>query len=125
MKTLVPKVVFFGGRFVIFFPLIILPSKKSATANSAEYIAKKLDKLELDEEQRQRLQTFLTMKAQVLDTGDLGQDDFEKLDELGAGNGGVVTKVRHKRSELIMARKVNNKRLITKLIQFNQNYFWY
>ncbi|XP_033121184.1 dual specificity mitogen-activated protein kinase kinase 1-like [Anneissia japonica] len=80
--------------------------KKSATANSAECIAKKLDKLDLDEEQRQRLQSFLTMKAQVLDTGDLGQDDFEKLDELGAGNGGVVTKVRHKRSGLIMARKL-------------------
>ncbi|XP_071965851.1 dual specificity mitogen-activated protein kinase kinase 1-like [Antedon mediterranea] len=76
------------------------------TTNSAEIIAKRLDKLDLDDEQRKRLQLFLTNKAQVLDTGDLGQDDFEKLEELGAGNGGVVTKVRHKRSGLIMARKL-------------------
>ena len=34
-------------------------------------------------------------------------EDFEKLFELGAGNGGVVAKVRHKPSGTIMARKVS------------------
>lgn len=40
--------------------------------------------------------------------GELTSDDhFEKLGELGAGNGGVVVKVLHKPSSLIMARKVS------------------
>lgn len=38
--------------------------------------------------------------------GELKDDDFERISELGAGNGGVVTKVQHKPSGLVMARKV-------------------
>jgi hypothetical protein len=57
----------------------------------------------MDDSQRERLLCFLAEKRKI---GDLGTDDFEKLDELGAGNGGVVTKVRHKPTKLIMARKV-------------------
>lgn len=65
---------------------------------------KKLEELELDEQQRRRLEAFLTQKAKV---GELKDDDFERISELGAGNGGVVTKVRHRPSGLIMARKVS------------------
>ena len=43
--------------------------------------------------------------------GELNTDDFEKLGELGAGNGGVVNKEKHKPSGLIMARKVREKTL--------------
>ena len=59
--------------------------------------------LEMDDSQRERLMSFLAEKRKI---GDLNTDDFEKLDELGAGNGGVVTKVLHKPTGLIMARKV-------------------
>ena len=52
--------------------------------------------------------SFLAEKRKI---GDLSSEDFEKLDELGAGNGGVVTKVLHKPTDLIMARKVVNKSL--------------
>ena len=45
----------------------------------------------------------LTQKAQV---GELKDEDFDPICELGAGNGGVVNKVRHKPSGLVMARKV-------------------
>lgn len=38
--------------------------------------------------------------------GELKDEDFEPICELGAGNGGVVNKVRHKPSGLVMARKV-------------------
>jgi serine/threonine protein kinase len=44
--------------------------------------------------------------AQLLQNGELNGDDLEKLSELGCGNGGVVMKVRHKPSGIIMARKV-------------------
>uniref|UniRef100_A0A4W3JPJ1 Dual specificity mitogen-activated protein kinase kinase 2 n=1 Tax=Callorhinchus milii TaxID=7868 RepID=A0A4W3JPJ1_CALMI len=68
-----------------------------------EALQKKLEELELDEQQKKRLEAFLTQKAKV---GELKDDDFDKICELGAGNGGVVTKVRHKPSGLIMARKL-------------------
>lgn len=75
--------------------------KQSDTSIEALY--KTLEGLELDDQQRKRLETFLNQKQKV---GELNSDDFEYLGELGAGNGGVVTKVLHKPSETIMARKV-------------------
>ena len=69
-----------------------------------DFVYENVNNCELDEEQRRRLEQFLTQKQQV---GELTSDDhFEKLGELGAGNGGVVVKVLHKPSSLIMARKV-------------------
>lgn len=68
-----------------------------------EALQKKLGELDLDEQQRKRLEAFLTQKAQV---GELKDEDFDPICELGAGNGGVVNKVRHKPSGLVMARKV-------------------
>uniref|UniRef100_A0AAQ5YR30 Dual specificity mitogen-activated protein kinase kinase 2 n=1 Tax=Amphiprion ocellaris TaxID=80972 RepID=A0AAQ5YR30_AMPOC len=68
-----------------------------------EALQKKLGELDLDEQQRKRLEAFLTQKAQV---GELKDEDFEPICELGAGNGGVVNKVRHKPSGLVMARKL-------------------
>ncbi|PKU27494.1 dual specificity mitogen-activated protein kinase kinase 1 [Limosa lapponica baueri] len=73
-----------------------------AKVANLEALQKKLEELELDEQQRKRLEAFLTQKQKV---GELKDDDFEKISELGAGNGGVVFKVSHKPSGLIMARK--------------------
>lgn len=69
-----------------------------------EALQKKLEELELDEQQKKRLEAFLTQKQKV---GELKDDDFEKICELGAGNGGVVFKVLHRPSGFIMARKVS------------------
>lgn len=68
-----------------------------------EALTLKLQELDINTQQRERLEMFLTQKQQV---GELTPDDFEKLGELGAGNGGVVLKVKHIPSSLIMARKV-------------------
>ncbi|XP_076626190.1 mitogen-activated protein kinase kinase 1 [Colletes latitarsis] len=70
---------------------------------SIDAIQERLEELEMDEEQRKRLESFLGQKEKV---GELCAEDFEKLGELGAGNGGVVMKVRHKKYGLIMARKL-------------------
>lgn len=59
--------------------------------------------LEINDLERKRLEEFFIQKKQV---GDFKAEDLETLGELGAGNGGVVTKVRHKRTGLIMARKL-------------------
>ncbi|XP_011874817.1 PREDICTED: dual specificity mitogen-activated protein kinase kinase dSOR1 [Vollenhovia emeryi] len=69
---------------------------------SIENIQERLEDLEMDEEQKRRLESFLGQKEKV---GELGGEDFEKLGELGSGNGGVVTKVKHKKFGLIMAMK--------------------
>uniref|UniRef100_A0A4W3JQ90 Dual specificity mitogen-activated protein kinase kinase 1 n=1 Tax=Callorhinchus milii TaxID=7868 RepID=A0A4W3JQ90_CALMI len=75
----------------------------NSTETNLEALQKKLEELELDEQQKKRLEAFLTQKQKV---GELKDDDFEKISELGAGNGGVVFKVSHKPSGLIMARKL-------------------
>uniref|UniRef100_A0A672IYS5 Dual specificity mitogen-activated protein kinase kinase 2 n=1 Tax=Salarias fasciatus TaxID=181472 RepID=A0A672IYS5_SALFA len=93
-------------------PLNIKPiGEGQATSNTIdasseanlEALQKKLGELDLDEQQRKRLEAFLTQKAQV---GELKEEDFDPICELGAGNGGVVNKVSHKPSGLVMARKL-------------------
>lgn len=69
-----------------------------------EALQQKLQELDIDDQQRERLEEFLSQKQKI---GELIEDDFKKLGELGAGNGGVVTKVQHHPSGLVMARKVN------------------
>ncbi|ELW62385.1 Dual specificity mitogen-activated protein kinase kinase 1 [Tupaia chinensis] len=85
----------------VLYPLPYSGPEPSRT--NLEALQKKLEELELDEQQRKRLEAFLTQKQKV---GELKDDDFEKISELGAGNGGVVFKVSHKPSGLVMARKL-------------------
>ncbi len=72
-------------------------------------VAAQLDEIALssggvDEEQRRRLEIFLGQKGKI---GEIRSDeDFEKLYELGAGNGGVVHCVRHRPSDTVMAKKM-------------------
>ncbi|XP_069138596.1 dual specificity mitogen-activated protein kinase kinase 1-like isoform X1 [Argopecten irradians] len=81
-----------------------LDGDKSNTGTaSLEALQQKLKELDLNDQQRERLESFLTQKQQV---GELCAEDFEKLGELGAGNGGVVLKVRHSKLGLVMARKL-------------------
>ncbi|CAH2257649.1 jg24966, partial [Pararge aegeria aegeria] len=70
---------------------------------SIEALTERLEQIEMDDTQRRRIEVFLCQKEKI---GELSDDDFEKLGELGQGNGGVVMKVRHKSTGLIMARKL-------------------
>uniref|UniRef100_A0A672JW20 mitogen-activated protein kinase kinase n=1 Tax=Sinocyclocheilus grahami TaxID=75366 RepID=A0A672JW20_SINGR len=76
----------------------------AASEANLETLQKKLEELDLDEQQKRRLAAFQTQKANL---GDLKDDEFQHICELGAGNGGVVNKVCHKPSGLVMARKVS------------------
>lgn len=69
-----------------------------------DHITAQLEELDMDDKQRKSIEIFLCQKEKI--SGELSDDDFEKLGELGSGNGGVVNKVRHKSSDLIMARKL-------------------
>jgi len=67
----------------------------------------KLNELSLDslsDDQKSRLEEFLRDKQKI--KGELKDEDLERIEELGAGNGGVVLKVRHKPTGLIIARKL-------------------
>lgn len=64
----------------------------------------KMKQMQLDDTTRHRLESFLEQKQRV--GGLLQAEDLEKMGELGAGNGGVVIKVRHKPTSIIMARKL-------------------
>ena len=82
---------------------VIVCRRQNGAQASLEALQQKLKELDIDDQQRERLEEFLSQKQKV---GELLEEDFEKLGELGAGNGGVVTKVLHKPTKLIMARKV-------------------
>ncbi|MBZ3876497.1 Dual specificity mitogen-activated protein kinase kinase 2 [Sciurus carolinensis] len=71
------------------------PSHTREGASEANLVdlQKKLEKLELEEQQKKQLEAFLTQKAKA---GELKDKDFERLSQLGAGNGGMVTKVQHR-----------------------------
>lgn len=71
-----------------------------------ESLAAAVKNSDLTDEQKGNLMDFLEKKKKLIDHGELRDQQFERLDELGFGNGGVVLKVQHKPSELIMARKV-------------------
>lgn len=69
-------------------------------------VAKQLQAMDLNEEERENMTTFLEDKRKIIQHGELKEGDFVRLTELGYGNGGVVLKVEHKPSQITMARKV-------------------
>lgn len=70
---------------------------------SIDTITQTLEELDVDEHALNRIKIFLSQKEQM---GEIRDEDLEKLGELGSGNGGVVMKVRHIPTQLIMARKM-------------------
>ena len=62
--------------------------------------------MSLSEEQRTNLGNFLEEKKKIIGEGEMKEQHFVRISELGFGNGGVVLKVQHKPTGIIMARKV-------------------
>jgi hypothetical protein len=48
-------------------------------------------------------------ETEHLSVRDLTLADFDSIDPIGSGNGGVVWKVKHRMSGLLLARKVRKK----------------
>lgn len=53
------------------------------------------------------MEEFLRRKRSLAEAGSWKENDFIKLEELGFGNGGIVLKVKHRVTEIVMARKVS------------------
>ena len=84
----------------------VLSFSAKPISTQEDKLAQQLSELDLGDisgEQANRLREFFSKKAKI---GEMKNEDFEKICELGAGNGGVVTQVLHKPSGIIMARKV-------------------
>lgn len=61
----------------------------------------------LTPEQKGEMARLMEQKKNILKHGDFKDSQFDRLAELGHGNGGVVLQVRHKPTDIIMARKVS------------------
>ena len=72
----------------------------------APSLEKKMEEVKIDDAQRKRLDDFITQKQKVGLMDNAQKGDFQKVAELGAGNGGVVHLVCHKASGLEMALKL-------------------
>lgn len=70
---------------------------------SIETLSANLEEVDMEDLDRSKVRLFLHQKEQI---GELNDEDLEKLGELGSGNGGVVMKVSHTPTQLIMARKL-------------------
>ncbi|XP_064390512.1 dual specificity mitogen-activated protein kinase kinase 1-like [Halichondria panicea] len=84
-----------GGKFSV-----------DTTERDLDAIEKSISSLELSEEQKGNMSSFLEDKRAIIRFGDLKEHDFERITELGSGNGGVVLKVKHTPSGITMARKI-------------------
>lgn len=61
---------------------------------------------ELTPEQKENMIAFVEEKRKILEHGEMKEQHFVRQTELGFGNGGVVWKVQHKPTGIIMARKM-------------------
>ncbi|KAF1742782.1 hypothetical protein MXB_4652 [Myxobolus squamalis] len=65
--------------------------------------ANQVTKVEIDENERMRLMAFLADKGKITDPK---KTDFTRLKEIGFGSAGIVYKVQHNQTALIMAQKI-------------------
>lgn len=70
---------------------------------SIQHLSELVQKLDITETQKDKLEEFLKCREKI---GDLTTDDLSVAGELGSGNGGVVLKVRHRKTGTVMAKKV-------------------
>ncbi|KAI6240213.1 hypothetical protein M3Y99_00478500 [Aphelenchoides fujianensis] len=73
------------------------------TASDAEELEIRFNSLSLTNDQMRRMEEWQKTKGKI---GLLSEEQFERLDELGNGNYGVVHMMRHRPSGLIVARKL-------------------
>ena len=62
-----------------------------------------IQQLDITDKQKDKLEEFLKSRDKI---GDISNEDLSVEGELGFGNGGVVLKVRHRKTGTVMAKKV-------------------
>eukprot|EP01137_Pigoraptor_chileana_P014423 Opistho-2@69025 len=87
-------------------PQQLIPPRDGASGSEGR--RQSLDSTDGNSDQRQRLNEFLQNRTRIgANTNtDLRGEDFQNIEELGSGSGGVVKKVLHRPTQLVMARKL-------------------
>ncbi|XP_063729649.1 dual specificity mitogen-activated protein kinase kinase 1-like [Symsagittifera roscoffensis] len=81
-----------------------IPDKQTATDETdMAAVREKLADLQISPTEREQLEDFLKHKKEL---PVLSSSDLEQMSVLGSGNSGVVTKVKHTRTNIVMARKM-------------------
>lgn len=70
---------------------------------TVDQLSEKVKMLDITETQKDKLEEFLKCREKI---GDLSNDDLSVEGELGSGNGGIVLKVRHRKYNTAMAKKL-------------------
>jgi len=73
------------------------------SAKTVQQLTNMVQKLDITDSQKDKLEEFLKCREKI---GDLQNEDLSVEGELGSGNGGVVLKVRHRKTGTVMAKKV-------------------
>ena len=77
---------------------------------SWEALLSAVSEMDICSEQKTYMKEFLQKKKRVVDvfgtSGGMKEEDYDRLEELGSGNGGSVLRVKHKMTDVEMARKV-------------------
>ena len=76
------------------------------SAKTVQQLTNMVQKLDITDSQKDKLEEFLKCREKI---GDLQNEDLSVEGELGSGNGGVVLKVRHRKTGTVMAKKVIKK----------------
>ena len=88
-------------------------SSSNSSKPTVDQLTHKVQMLDITATQKDKLEEFLKCREKI---GDLTNDDLSVEGELGSGNGGVVLKVRHRKFNTAMAKKVK---------YFNLYLLWY
>lgn len=85
---------------------------------SLKTLSDNVQSLDITANQKGKLEEFLKSREKI---GDLTSEDLSVEGELGSGNGGVVLKVRHRLTSIVMAKKVRTF-ILLKLTTYNS--YW-
>jgi serine/threonine protein kinase len=85
-----------------------LPEQMATT--NWEALLSAVSEMDICSEQKTYMKEFLQKKKRVVDvfgtSGGMKEEDYDRLEELGSGNGGSVLRVKHKMTDVEMARKI-------------------
>lgn len=76
----------------------------AGTKLTVEQLKRQIDSTDCTDEQKAKIHKFLDLREQI---GELNDEALNVEGELGSGNGGVVLKCRHRKLDIVMAKKVN------------------
>lgn len=80
-----------------------LSNQNLSSKPTIQQLSLKIQQLDISVNQKDKLEEFLKLRERL---GDLTNDELSVEGELGSGNGGVVLKVRHRKTGIVMAKKV-------------------